>query len=827
MAATRKTGIGGDREIDSLVNGENASVANTPTAGARRSFARPVLLSVLLTPPLTLAAASASAQAVGGASAGPPAAAATTAAPADQSTQNQLAEVVVTALKRSTSIQQTPLAISAIDAQSLSNQGITDSTQLSRVAPDLVITQGSNGTDRLTIRNIYATGEPTVGLYYDETPVTGSVGVSSDAGGSTPDIQLFDVQRVEVLRGPQGTLYGAGSMAGTVRLIFNKPDLRTFSGSTTDQLDSVDGGGMGYNTEGEVNLPVIDGLLGARVVAFYGHQGGWLDNTTLGLHDFNTSNSRGGRVLLRAKPASNITVDALAVVQDMQTYSSAWNYQTYVNGGPKYDQMLETRTPVDDKLELYSGTLNWDMGFATLTGVGSYSDRELSYSFDYSPYFSGAAASATPKTSNCLVYAGVAPGGNCDPAQLAGYKALANSMSPVTAHQPQYTHESTEEVRLANDQHALKWTLGAFHSYRTNFVDSELDLSDPTTGFALVPTETTYQRTVLDVLEQYAGFGEASYDVTDKLTLTVGLRYFDYTKTDTGIVQKGNIVVGNTIQPPITASSSQTGLVRKFNADYQFTPDLMAYASASQGFRPGGVNESIGLPAALGPYKSDSLWDYEAGLKSEWLRHTLILNGDVFQIDWSNLQVSATANNGAFGFITNAGNVKVRGVELESTMLPIDRLTLQLSGSFTKAVLEGNETAPAGIVITGAGVNGDYVPMSPQLTAQGSADYVIPISDNLQILTHADASYMGTSWTQFARVNAYQHELPAYTLTGVRFGLENADNRWGVYFFVNNLLNVTGYVGKSGGASTGGVNDVQVVTTLPRTIGVSFQAKFR
>jgi outer membrane receptor protein involved in Fe transport len=783
-----------------------------------------------LSPPLALLhAAPASAQAAGNASASsaqttpevPLAPAPTSAGP-----QGQLAEVVVTALKRSTSIQQTPLAISAVDAQTLSNQGITDSTQLSRVAPDLVITQGSNGTDRLTIRNIYAAGEPTVGLYYDDTPITGSVGVSSDAGGSTPDIQLFDVQRVEVLRGPQGTLYGAGSMAGTVRLIFNKPNLTTYSGSTADQVDSVNGGGMGYNTQGEVNIPVVDGLLGARVVGFYGHQGGWLDNTTLGLHDFNNSNSRGGRLLLRGQPASNITVDALAVIQDMQTDSAAWNYQTYVNGGPKFDQMLETRTPVDDKLQLYSGTLNWDMGFATLTGVGSYSNRELSYNFDYTPYFTGAAASATPKTSGCLVYAGIAPGGTCSPTQLAGYQALANSMAPVTAHQPQYTHESTEEVRLANDQHALKWTLGAFHSYRTNFVDSELDLSDPTTGFPLVPTDTTYQRTVLDVLEQYAGFGEASYNVTDKLSLTVGLRYFDYKKTDTGIVQQGNIVVGNTVQPPITGSSSQTGLVRKFNADYQFTHDLMAYASASQGFRPGGVNESIGLPAALGPYKSDNLWDYELGLKSEWLRHTLIVNADVFQINWSNLQVSASANNGAFGFITNAGNVKVRGVELESTMLPIDRLTLQLSGSFTKAVLQGNETAPAGITILGAGVNGDFVPMTPQVTAQGSADYVIPISDNLQILTHADASYMGTAWTQFARVNAYQHELPAYTLTGLRFGLENADNRWGVYFFVNNLLNVTGFVSKSGSASTGGVNDVQVVSVMPRTIGVSFQAKF-
>ena len=803
-------------------------MAKTPAASARRSFASPVFLTILLSPPIALlTAGAASAQATSGSSA-PAAPVATQGSLAlpTQTNGDQLAEVVVTALKHKTNIQQTPLAISAVDAQQLSNQGITDSTQLSRVSPDLVITQGSNGTARLTIRNIYAAGEPTVGLYYDETPITGSVGVTSDAGGSTPDIQLFDVQRVEVLRGPQGTLYGAGSMAGTVRLIFNKPDLQRFGGTAAGEIDSIAGGGMGYNTQGELNLPIIDGKLGARVVAFYTHQGGWLDNTTLGLHHFNTSDSRGGRVLLRYTPASNITVDGLAVFQNMQGYSSAWNYQTYVNGGPKYDQMIATRTPVNDKLELYSGTLNWDMGFATLTGVASYSDRELAYSFDYSPYFTGSAASATVTSPGCLRYAGIAPGGACDATQLAGYKATANAMAPVTAFQPQSTKESTEEVRLANQEHRLKWTVGVFHSYRKNFVDSELDLTDQM-GLRLSPVQRTYQRTVLDVLEQYAGFGEASYDVTKKLTLTLGLRYFDYKKTDTGTVQQGNIVVGNYVQPPITASSSETGLVRKFNVSYQFTPDLMSYASASQGFRPGGVNESIGLPAALGPYKSDNLWDYELGVKSEWLKHTLIVNGDVYQIDWSNLQVSASANNGAFGFITNAGNVRVRGVELESTMLPIENLTVTLSGSYTLARLQGNETAPPGINILGAGVDGDYVPMTPKETAQGAVDYVIPINDSMQVLTHADVSYMGTAWTQFARINPYQHELPAYTLTGLRFGLENDENRWGAYFFVNNLFNETGLVGKSGGASTGGVNDVQAVSVMPRTIGVSFRLSFR
>jgi outer membrane receptor protein involved in Fe transport len=801
-------------------------VAETAIAGARHSFSVPISVSLALAASAaTFFSAPALAQTAANAAA-PSADIGIPASSPAASGQAQLAEVVVTALKRSTNIQQTPVSMSAIGAQQLTDQGITDSSQLSRVAPNLIINQGSNGTDRLTIRDIYAAGEPTVGLYYDDTPVTGSVGVTSDAGGSTPDIQLFDVQRVEVLRGPQGTLYGAGSMAGTVRLIFNQPNLRQFGGTAAAQVDSVTGGDVGYDTQAEVNIPLVKDVVGARVVGFYQHQGGWLDNTILGLHHFNSSDNRGGRLLVRVKPAKNITVDGLAVFQNRQGYSSAWNYQTYVKGGPKYDQALETQTPVRDKLELYSGTLNWDFGFATLTAIGSYTRRDLAYNFDYSPYFTGAAASATPTSYGCLVYSGIPHGGACTPAQLSAYRTLAYSMAPVTAFQPQHTSESTEEVRLANDQGRFKWTVGFFHSSRNNFVDSELDLTNPLSGLAYSPVQMTYHRTVVDVLEQYAGFGEADYDLTRKLTLTLGLRYFDYRKTDTGAVQKANVVVGNTVQSPLTASSSQTGLVRKFGVSYKFTPNAMAYASASQGFRPGGVNESIGLPAGLAPYKSDSLWDYELGAKTEWLRHTLIVNGDLFQINWSNLQVSASANNGAFGFITNAGNVRVRGVELESTMLATERLTLQVSGSYTLARLLGNETAPAGITILGAGVNGDYVPMTPKVTAQGSADYVIPIGNSLQILNHVDVSYIGTSWTQFARLNAYEHELPGYALTGLRFGLENDEHRWGVYFFVDNLFNVTGLISKSSGASTGGITDVQAVTVMPRTIGLSFQMKF-
>jgi len=735
-------------------------------------------------------------------------------------------EIVVTALKRATNLQRTPLAISAIGAQSLANQGITDSSQLARATPNLVIRENSNGGSRVTIRNIYASGEPTVGLYYDETPITGSVGVSSDAGGTTPDIRLFDVERVEVLRGPQGTLYGAGSMAGTVRLIFNKPDLYHYDGSMSGQLSTVSHGDLGYNLQGEVNVPIAEGVLAARAVGFYEHQGGWLENSTLGLHDFNKSKSYGGRLLVRFRPVDNLTIDGMAVLQDRHGYSSSWDYQEYVNGGPKYDQSLATLTPQRDKLQLYSGTLNWDFGFATLTAIASYSKRNLAFNFDYTPYFTGAAAKATPTSAGCLRYNNIPAGGACDPAQLAGYRDYALSQAPITAYQPQSTRTSTQEVRLANGDHRLQWTIGGYHSYRKNFVDSSLDTTDAVTGKMLFPHKIWYRRTVLDILEQYAAFGEVTYKLTHKLSLTAGLRYFDYKKTDTGEVQVGNIVVGNYPQPPITAHSSENGTVLKFNASYQLTRDVMLYASASQGFRPGGVNESIGLPAALGPYHSDSLWDYEIGFKTAWFDRKLIINGDIFQINWKNLQVSASANDGAFGFITNAGDVRVRGIEIESTIRPIDRLTLQASGSYTVAKLRGDEVAPPGITIIGAGSDGDYVPMTPKWTLQGSAGYVFPVSDSLEVLTYADVNYMGPSWTQFDRVNAYEHRLPGYALTGLRFGLQSSDNRWGVYAFVNNVFNVLGLTSKNGGASTGGLDAINVVSVRPRTIGLNFRTKF-
>jgi iron complex outermembrane receptor protein len=199
-------------------------------------------------------------------------------------------EIVVTALKRSTSIQQTPLAISAVGAETLSKQNITDSMSLGRVTPGLVINENANGGSRVIIRNLFATGEPLVGLYYDDVPLSGTGGVSNDAGGTQPSLRLFDLERAEVLRGPQGTLYGASSMGGTIRIIFAKPNLTKYEGAVDGQFTtSWESKQVGGQANAMVNIPIIEGKIAARVVGFYDRTAGFIDNSLLNLHDVNAN----------------------------------------------------------------------------------------------------------------------------------------------------------------------------------------------------------------------------------------------------------------------------------------------------------------------------------------------------------------------------------------------------------------------------------------------------------------------------------------------------------------------------------------------------------
>jgi outer membrane receptor protein involved in Fe transport len=789
--------------------------------------------------------------------------------PAPPEEESNPGEIVVTALKRATSIQQTPLAISAITSESLVAQGITDSQQLTRTTPNLIINENANGGSRVIIRNLYASGEPLVGLYYDETPITGTSGVSNDAGGTQPGIRLFDVERAEVLRGPQGTLYGASSMGGTIRLIFAKPDLDDYEGAVNGQLSTVaHGSGVGTNVDGMVNLPIVEDVLAVRAVAYWDRTAGFLDNSVLGLKNYNKNRSYGGRLLVRFRPTEALTIDGMAVYQDRNGFNPNWNLTRFDLFDTKFDQDLRIQTPQSDKFELYSGTLNWDFDFATLTAIASYSKRDLSFNFDYGPFFSryftgNIASSRVPGYANFAADCNRGLIGGAAGCSTDEYQRFVTTWGSLTAYQPQSTKTATQEIRLSSAQHALKWTLGFFHSNRENFTRSLLNTVDPVTGSQIYPSgysatpygfgsRTHLDRTIDDTLKQIAFFGEATWEVNDKLELSAGARWFEYKKITGAEVIIPNYVAGNVRLPYNELTGKENGTLLKFNASYKFNRDIMLYGLASQGYRPGGVNQTLGLPSYATTYSSDELWNYEIGLKTSLFDRKVTFNVDVFQMDWSNVQISASYQ-GAFGFITNTPSAtRIRGVELDTAYYPLEGLALRASGSYTSAKLQDNISLPDGInlctgtppyigcaVLAGIGRKGNTVPYSPDWTAQASGDYTQQVGNDLEIFYHANVSYRSSAWTVYdrtaANITADGMKLPGFATVGLRLGIQKGDS-WGIYAFANNLFDVIGAVNKSTSANSSTLSpvvsngvtypSVYVTSSAPRVIGISARTRF-
>lgn len=786
-------------------------------------------------------------------------------APADDN------DIVVTALKRATSIQETPLAISAVSPTTLTNQNITDSTQLTRVTPNLQVEE-NNGGSRITIRNLRAAGESLVGLYYDETPLSGTGGVSNDAGANSPSVRLFDVERAEILRGPQGTLYGASSMAGTMRIIFNKPNLVDFEGALNGQVTTTyRAGSTGQIIDAMANIPIVTDVLAVRAVGYYNFAPGYVDNSVLGLNDINDSRGYGGRLLVRFQPMDDLTIDGMAVYQNSRGYAGTWNKTIADVIGRKFDQNLTIQQPRRDAMQLYSGTLNWDLDFATLTAIASYSKRDIEYNFDYTPYFRRYFNGVyTGNPQNIPGYANFAA--DCNAGRVAripgctgaDYQNFVTSWGSLTAYQPQTNKTTTQEIRLANGDNALKWTIGFYHSDRKNFTRSLLNTVDPITGKQSYPngyvlpygpgSATHLDRTINDRLKQIAGFAEVTYDITDAFDVTAGIRYFEYKKTTGAEVIIPSYVAGNTITPYSELSGKEHGTLLKFGTSYKFSPDVMVFASASQGYRPGGVNQTLGLPSYAVTYKSDKLWDYELGVKSSWLNRKLILNANIFQMDWEGQQVSASYQ-GAFGFITNsAGKARLRGIEVESTILPFQGLSLRASGSYTTSKLLDDIALPSGInictntappyvgctVFRGAGKKGDTLPYTSHWTFQGQADYKTPIGPDLTALFHADVNYRSGWWTVYnpkaPTVVPAVDKLNGFATVNLRIGVDQDDTGWGLYVFANNVFNNLAVLSKSSSATSstiaklnyaGKTYDSLLVNTIePRVIGVGFRTVF-
>ncbi|HEY9236322.1 MULTISPECIES: TonB-dependent receptor [Phenylobacterium] len=731
-----------------------------------------------------------------------------------QSTQPPaVEEVIVTALKRATNLQDTPIAISAVTSETIANSGVQSIADLGATVPGLTFVNSGPSFSRVVIRGINAAGEPTVGVYYDETPVTGSIGAGNNAGGSTPELRLFDVDRVEVLRGPQGTLYGAGSMGGTLRTIYKKPTYE-FEAAADGSLSKTEGAGdWNYEAQGMVNIPLAQDKAALRVVGFYRNQAGYIDNTFLNIKDINETETYGGRALLRVEPTENFTLDFAAYINRTDAESPSW----YPDLG-EFKSDSRTQQPLTDDLDLYSVTGNLDLGVITAVGSFSYMKRELVSTQDVTQFIEGF---RTPARCQALSNKG-AP---CDAGQLSSYYAYVDTQHPAALNPQQDMDTYTAELRFTSNYEApIQWTLGGFFSDRKTSVWNPQVGADPVTGALLRPEVVMTGRNIDDTLKQYAGFGELTFDVTDKLNLTAGARYFKYSKDIIGETLVGSLLVGAVVTPPTRVESEEKGWMFRFNGSYQFTPDIMAYAEASQGYRPGGANQVLGLPGNLTPYESDQLWNYELGVKTAFWNRRATLNADIFQIDWSDMQVRVLTPNGAFSYIGNAGKARIRGIEAEGAVNPITGLSI--TGNFSLMEAELTQDQPgAGGAIPNAGLKGDRIPYVPKFQAGAAVQYVWPVAEGLNGFSRLDVNHVGSSWNELRTSYVYARKLKAYELVNARVGVEADNGDWGAYLFVTNLFNDEAILSKTAGATS--VGRTYVFSAQPRTIGVNLRKAFR
>ena len=727
---------------------------------------------------------------------------------------NDMAEVVVTALKRNTRIQDTPIAISAVTGDSLEKAGNTDFTQLTRTAPSLRIVDSGPGQRRVLIRGIQASGEPTVGVYYDESPVAGSIGTTSDAASSTPDFRLFDVERAEVLRGPQGTLFGAGSMGGTIRVIFQKPKMNEFEAAGSVDGQFVQHGKGGGSMDAMVNLPVINDKVAVRLTGFYQKYAGYIDNNRLGLTNINDGRAVGGRALVRITPIDRLTIDLATYYQDVATGSPRW----VLESGAPWTTNARAESGNFDTDRLFAVTARYDMDFASITGVSSYFDRDKTTDGDVSNTFLGRDTPAGCRTYLTKTRA-------CTGDELSGYLVNTRELFASSLYQPQYVHDFTNELRMSSaGDSRFSWTVGVYAENRISSVRSTLLLANPNTGVLLpfVARNIEYDRTIDDHLSQLAGFVELSYEILPELTLTTGARYYKYDKSVGGRVDVGQIHYASVATPPDVAESSQHGVIGKFNLSWQARDGLLLYTQAAQGFRPGGVNQVIGLPAALAAYSSDSLWDYELGIKST-LARGVYLNLTGYRIDWQNIQVSGrTSGTGSvFGLISNAGAARIWGSEAELSATLIKGLTLSANVGYTDARLSADQTST---VVVAAGKKDDRLAYVPQYTAGAALEYLRPIAGPINAFFHVDTSFVGGSYSSISPTDVYRRNLPAYQVGNLRVGLQKNADQWGAYFYVNNLADSVAIVSESTSSNT--LGQTLVYSLPPRTFGLNLTYKF-
>jgi iron complex outermembrane recepter protein len=871
---------------------------------------------------------------------------------ATQGSAAEIEEVIVTATRREESLSKVPISITSIGSAEMDSRGVKDFEDLVRLTPGVNLTSDSaTGANRVAIRGISSSaGSATTGIYIDDTPIQ-VTNLGFGAANAFPG--LFDVDRVEVLRGPQGTLFGAGSEGGTVRFITTQPDLAKSSVYARGEVATLSHGSPTYEAGLAFGGPIIADRLGYRVSAYYRHEGGWIDlvdgsyqivdptgtaygnsvdftRTSTLAEDINWNRTVAVRGALKYTPTESLTITPAVFYNKRHLNDGAGNYfdlATSNSGSRDYSRQGYrvgaagtvfnvsvtdaaggvTQQPLtlnamdapnnaagDDEFTLWSLGITWNLGRVQLVSSSSYFDRTDTQWYDYTKgyveYYVPELFLASDRVTSTGDYAPL------------GWKSMArydDSQQNVV-----------QEFRLqSNDSAArLTWVAGAFYSHQKQNAAEPINqnflINSPWVGFYptawgygyygvnggppfysncgvpgpctaaqnffgdnMLANAVSFQGIWKRTDEQFAGFVQADYKITDQLQLTVGVRIshnkLDFHGDYLGPENNGNAPFGGDpagfgngcpsapapcafgsgplapVYPVSSVNLTETATTPKYGLTYHINNDNMLYATAAKGFRPAGASlrvpsicdydleqngyvDASGTPVQPTSYNSDSVWSYELGSKNRLLGGRLVLDGSVYEIKWKNIQANVELPNCAYNFVDNLANATSKGFDMAFQLRATEQLELDGAVGYNEATFDQNAKSPNGTTIYNGGSS---IPdAGAPWTVSLSAEYTIALLAGYRGYARADYTYT-SEWRRFGDTDPgtpyYDPRLrpiPAYNVVNLRIGTQF--DAFDLSLFVDNLNNAQAALELTS-SSYYDPQDWQNATLRPRTYGLT------
>lgn len=762
-------------------------------------------------------------------------------------------EILVTARKREETLQDVPFSINALGQAQLRARGAETLEDVSRNVVGLTIENLGPGQSQVAVRGISAgqivRDQPgvkeQVGVYLDESVISLSL--------FTPDLDLFDLNRVEVLRGPQGTLYGSGSLSGTIRYITNRPTTEQVEGTAEAGIETLKDGGTGWAARGAVNVPLAE-KAAFRAVGYYTDYAGFVDAVRPdGSIDKNVNDGtrKGFRLSALVEPTEGLSVVPRVIYQKIET--NGFNREDVFNilandltptTDPqrlyRFDerqQFTQLEEQFEDDFLLADLTLEWELDAVTLTSITTYTDRDLLVVRDASPL----TGSITGQPGS------FAPGGL--PRSVYSIATPLNDTTDLEVF--------TQEARVAsNGDGPFQWVLGAFYSDIERTYAQRLDVPGfealtgiPTAG-PLAPRDVLYYSLIPYDFKQLALFGEGSYDLTDQLSVTAGVRWFDF--EEERVLNFDGLFADQSIGQ--AGKTSSDGFSPRVIVSYAATPDLTLNAQVSKGFRLGGINDPLNAPlcsaqdlvtfGGRSSFDNETVWNYEVGAKLGFAEGRGQLNLAGFYADISNLQVTLDAGTCSSRIVFNA-DARTMGGEAELSFQVTEALLLAVSTSYTDS--EFTETvssvgAGGAATVVGGIKDGNRLPTVPRFQFNASANYEQEIADDLLGFVTATYQHVGSRYTQAvdqdpaavgtvtripiggqpATSFSFDPKLPAYDIVNLRLGVRR--DTWEIAGYVNNLFDENARLSLDRERGFRARVGYQVIK--PRTIGLNVLTRF-